>query len=376
VDRSVVITGIGMVTPLGSDPERVLDRIASGESAVGEPSGFDAAPFDCRFCCEVTGFDAEAYFPENKTLRLMNRDAQLAVAAAHLAVRDAGLSIGSDYDAAEVALFGTTGFAGMPVGDVARLVRNSAGADGGLDLRRFGREALRRIRPVLSFKILANMPICFVSIFEGIRGPNAVYTPWEGQGARAVAAGMRAIRSGRVPCAVVGGCDVKTHAFAFITLQQQGVFRSWRQSGKGTVPGEGAAFVVLEERERARRRGARIRARVVDGCVRTTDGEAPSEALSAVLAGLGADRPDVVVAAGDGEPVRREAEDLALGEFGLQPGTVIRPKGHLGDLFAAAAAVQMCLGAAAARKLRAGRRLWVNCFGHGSEMGAFALEAV
>ena len=65
---------------------------------------------------------------------------------------------------------------------------------------------------MLSFKILANMPICFVSIFENLRGPNAVYTPWEGQGAQAIAAGVRAVAEGEVPCAVVGGCDAAADA--------------------------------------------------------------------------------------------------------------------------------------------------------------------
>ena len=139
---------------------------------------------------------------------------------------------------------------------------NAAAADGSLDLERFGQVALRRIRPVLSFKILANMPICFVSIFENLRGPNAVYTPWEGQGAQAIAAGVRAVAEGEVPCAVVGGCDVKTHALAFLSLQQLGVFDSWRRHGAGSVPGEGAAFLVLEERAAAVRRGARVYATV------------------------------------------------------------------------------------------------------------------
>ena len=86
----------------------------------------------------------------------------------------------------------------MPVEDIARLVEHAAAADGSLDLERFGRVALRRIRPVLSFKILANMPICFVSIFEGVRGPNAVYTPWEGQGPRRSPPGSA--RSAAVMC--------------------------------------------------------------------------------------------------------------------------------------------------------------------------------
>ena len=155
------------------------------------------------------------YFPDNKTLRLMNRDAQMAAVAARLAMRDAGVVPGELYPAEEIALYGATGMAGLPPAEIAGLVQNAAADDGSLDLERFGQVALRRIRPVLSFKILANMPICFVSIFENLRGPNAVYTPWEGHGAQAIAAGMRAVADGEVPCAVVGGCDVKTHALAF-----------------------------------------------------------------------------------------------------------------------------------------------------------------
>ena len=191
----------------------------------------------------------------------MNRDAQMAVVAARLAMEDAGVRSGATYASEDIALFGATGMTGLPVEEISRLVECSAGQDGSLDLNRLGQVGLKRVRPVLSFKILANIPICFVSIFEGIRGENGVYTPWEGQGARAIEAGVRAIRQGRAACALVGGCDVKTHEFSFISLQQLGVFDSWRDQGRGIVPGEGAAFLVLENESAARDRGGRMYAR-------------------------------------------------------------------------------------------------------------------
>ena len=178
--RDVVISGIGMVTSLGRTPAQVLDRILAGEVAAHDsPLGEAVA---CPTIARVTDFDAQQYYPDNKMLRLMNRDAELAVVAARLALTDARVTLGTDYAAHEMGLYGATGLSGMPVEDIARLVAHAAAADGSLDLERFGQVALRRIRPVLSFKILANMPICFVSIFEGVRGPNSVYTPWEGQG--------------------------------------------------------------------------------------------------------------------------------------------------------------------------------------------------
>ena len=266
----VVITGIGMVTPLGRSPADVIRRIGQGDSAAAAPC-FDPSPFHCRVCASVADFDAEAFFPDNKTLRLMNRDAQMAVVAARLAMEDAGVQVGATYASEDIALYGATGMTGLPVDEISRLVECSAGEDGSLDLNRLGQVGLKRVRPVLSFKILANIPICFVSIFEGIRGENGVYTPWEGQGARAIEAGVRAVRQGRAACALVGGCDVKTHEFSFISLQQLGVFDSWRDQGRGIVPGEGAAFLVLENESAARDRGGRIYARFV-GCSFATAG--------------------------------------------------------------------------------------------------------
>ncbi len=375
MNRNVVISGLGVVTPLGNEAGEVMARIAAGESAAAAPKSFDVTPFDCPLCSEIEDFDAEVCFPENKTLRMMNRDAQLAVVAARRAIQDAGLIVGRDYQSDEVGLFGSTGLAGMPVGEISRLVRNSAGSDGELDLASFGQKALKRVRPVLSFKILANMPICFVSIFEGIRGPNAVYTPWEGQGARAIAAGITAIHRGRLRCALVGGCDAKTHPLGFISLQQHGVFRSWPETQSGTVPGEGASFLVLEDEESSQARGAKVYARIAGWEVRTKNGQGADGIMSETMSSLGQEVPQVIIAAGDGDDKRREAELEAIAKVGAASARIVNPKQHVGNLFSAAAAVQLCLAAEQSRTLGQGV-VWANCFGHGSELGSFALEAV
>ena len=375
MNRSVVITGLGVVTPLGNKPSEIIANIDAGQSAAAIPTTFDAVPFDCPFCTEISDFDAEVCFPDNKTLRMMNRDAQLAVVAARRAIQDATLTVGNEYAAEDVGLFGSTGLAGMPIEEISSLARNSAGCDGNLDLGRFGREALKRVRPVLSFKILANMPICFVSIFERIRGPNAVYTPWEGQGARAIAAGIMAIRSGRVQCALVGGCDAKSHALGFISLQQHGVFRSWREIGTGTVPGEGAAFLVLEDEEPARARGASIHARIAGWDARTRHGQNTNGELAESMDSLGSVHPSVVIAGADSHTEDREAELKGISQIGGAPTRVVHPKEQVGNLFAGAAALQVSLAAQSCRSLGCGV-VWANCFGHGSEMGSFALEAV
>jgi 3-oxoacyl-[acyl-carrier-protein] synthase II len=369
----VAITGIGLVTPLGCAPGEVLDRLVRGETAF-QPARFASSPA-CPVFAPVVDFDAARYFPDNKTLRLMNRDAQMAVVAARLAMLDAAVVPDALYPAEDIALYGATGLLGMPPAEIASLLQNAAGEDGSLDLRRFGQVALRRIRPVLSFKILANMPICFVSIFENLRGPNAVYTPWEGSGAQAIAAGIRDVGNGEVPCAVVGGCDVKTHALSFLSLEQLGLLDSWRHNGSGSVPGEGAAFLVLERHERAVGRGARVYASIQGSSLRSiTPQAALPDVLTEALRHLKVPSRALVVSASDGDPLYSEAERVAMEAAGLGHCRAIHPKSHLGNLFAAAAPVQLALAALLAAR-RQGVPVVANCFGHGTEQAAFVVEA-
>jgi len=373
---SVVVTGIGLVTPLGDTADRVRDRIGRGESASLTPP-FHSPALACPLYAPIRDFDVQRHFPGNKTLRLMNRDAHLAVVAARAAMQDAGIVAGRTYPCEQVALYGATGFVDLPLTDVAGLVRHAAAADGSLDLRRFGSVGLKRVRPVLSFKLLANMPICFVSIFEQIRGENAVYTPWEGQGAQAIAAGIRAIRRGRVPCALVGGCDVKTHELALVSLQQSGAFESWLRHGRGCIPGEGSAFVVLENEQRAAARGARVHARIVDSRIGIIGGDRTlDDVCSTVIGSLAVGDQTGLVAASDGDVSIGDAEQSALEKANIRVSHVVRPKQHMGNLFAAAAAVQVALAADMASGGEAGRRVLADCFGHGDEQAAFVLESV
>ena len=374
---NVVITGVGMVTPLGRSAEQVLKRISLNETAARKPD-FETDKFDCPLCAAVRNFDAEEYFPENKTLRLMNRDAQMAVVAGRLAMEDAAIKSGKTYRSEDIALFGSTGMACMSVEEISRVIRYAANDDGSLSLERFGSIALRRVRPVLTFRILANMPICFVSIFENIRGPNAVYTPWEGHGAQAISAGFRAIERGDVPCALVGGCDAKCRELSLVSLQQLGVFESWRQRGSGSIPGEGAAFLVLEEETAAAKRGKRPYALVRDHIIRSMSGTPQLEEVTySVISQL--KRPGaapIVVGAGEGDSAVETVETRALEQAHLELRDLVRPKPSIGNLFAAAAPVQVGLAAQLARQQEQAQTVMANCFGYGSEKAAFVLEAM
>ncbi len=369
----VVITGIGSVTPLGSEPREILRRIEAGESAAASPSHFDASPFSCRVCAMVPHFEPNRYVPEPKLLRLMNREAQLAVAAAHLALTDAGISAGREYLPDDIGLYGATGLSGLPLADVAPLIRASTRRSGQFDPDHFGAAGLKAVNPLLSFKILGNMPVCFVSITAGIQGPNAIYTPWEGQGARAIAAGVQAIRRGDARCSLVGGSDFKAHELAVLTLEQLGVFAPWRETGVGPIPAEGAVFLVIEDAEHAANRGARPYAAIADFASRVRPGgTSPAETEHQVITALrGTDRFHTVVSGRD--HAQTSGDEVAwASDPNAPPPSVITPKPAAGNLFAAAAALQVAIGALLVE--RSHGAVLANCFGYGSEQAAFRLE--
>ncbi len=364
-----------MVTPLGNRPAEVLRRIQAGDSAADSPKSFDGSVFGCPVCAEVKDFEPQHYLSEAKMVRMMNRDAQLAVAAARLALEHAGVKSGTTHRPEEIALFGATGLAGLPLREVAPLIKASTGSDGGFDLELFGQAGLKAVRPILSFKILSNMPFCFVSINENIQGPNGIYTPWEGNGAQAVEAGIRALQAGDAQCALVGGCDVKTHELAFTSLQQQGLFSSWRKTGNGIVPGEGAAFLVLENEQNALVRGARMYGSVSAVSLRITGkGKDLAQTRAEVLQGLNAPGGvSALLSSSTGEEAWELQEPRILRSARISTEAIIRPKPQVGDLFAAAALLQLALGALLTEGGRS--RVLVNCFGHGSTQAAFLLES-
>jgi 3-oxoacyl-(acyl-carrier-protein) synthase len=160
-----------------------------------------------------------------------------------------------------------------------------------------------------------------------------------------------------------------------VSLQQLGVFGSWIQHGQGTVPGEGAAFLVLEDQERATQRSARIYARIRPGAFRSVEAGRLSEAMTQMLSSSHITQTPRMIAAGDGDVLVSRAEQEALTQSGIEPSRILHPKAHLGNTFAAAAAIQV--GLAAAMASQAGcQAVLANCAGFGTELGCFVLEAL
>jgi len=157
-----------------------------------------------------------------------------------------------------------------------------------------------------------------------------------------------------------------------------GVFESWRQYGSGTIPGEGAAFLVFEEETAAAKRGKRPYAWVRDHRIQSTSGMSQLEDVAySIISQL--ERPDaapIVVGAGESNSAVETCETRALERAHLECRDLLRPKSNIGDLFAAAAPAQVCLAAQLARQQERGQTVMANCFGYGSEKAAFLLEAM
>ncbi|MHB8735176.1 MAG: beta-ketoacyl synthase N-terminal-like domain-containing protein, partial [Terriglobales bacterium] len=169
--RRAVITGVGLVSPLGNAPDVLWEGLRTGRSGVGPVPHVDLAPFRIHHGGAVRDFNPRKLIADGKSLKLMTRPVRLGVAAAELAIADAGL------DLAGLEAFRTACFVGSPghAGDRDELLAATTLAmkTGTLDLQAFGAEGIATINPLWLLKSLANIVLYFVSLKLGAQGVNA-----------------------------------------------------------------------------------------------------------------------------------------------------------------------------------------------------------
>ncbi|MEU4417033.1 beta-ketoacyl-[acyl-carrier-protein] synthase family protein [Nocardia salmonicida] len=269
--RRVVVTGIGLLTALGADVGATWDGLLAGRCGIGPITAYDPAPLRTRLAAEITDFDP-AQFASRKSLRTLNRGDQLGLAGATLALRDAGIDTESDLGPrAGLYLGGNKEISRLDelVDSIARIRR----PDGGLDMHRLGAEGASIMAPLFFVEGLQPATVFHVSQIFGIRGPNSFYAGTADSGATAIGRAMRAIRRGDADLAVAGGYDDATNWWPMSKLDGVGVlttdndrgagaFRPFDAERSGSVLGEGAAVLILEERAGALARGARIYAEI------------------------------------------------------------------------------------------------------------------
>ncbi len=278
----VVVTGLGAVNPLGLGVRETWAGLCAGRSGISRIKAFDPTGFPCELAGEVPHYRIQDYVPRKhrKAVKLMCRDIELAVMAAHEAVLSSGLiTRGIDPDRVNVdpvrmAVNLGTGIISCDMVELGPAVGASI-TGGQFDIRKWGQAGLDLITPLWLLKYLPNMLACHVGIIHDIQGPSNSITCAEASAHLAIGEAAQVIARGTSDVALAGGAEAKVNSIMMIrqcllkraTLDcnetPETACRPFDAEAKGSVFGEGAGVVVLENLEHARRRGAPIRAEVI-----------------------------------------------------------------------------------------------------------------
>jgi 3-oxoacyl-[acyl-carrier-protein] synthase II len=347
--RRVVVTGLGLVSSLGNTVEESWSALVAGGGGAQTISRFDATDFPVRIACEVTGLEVRDYL-DQKTARRMDRCSHLVVAAARQAEADARLDAASIGERAGVAI-------GSALGGVASFEQAVLQIAG---------NGPARVSPFSIVQTLPNLPAGWVSIELGARGPLLAQSTACAASNMALGDGLDAIRLGRADIMFCGGTEAPVTATALAAFAAMRALsprnddpatasRPFDRDRDGFVMAEGAAVLVLEELEHARRRDARIYAELVGYGVSSDAhhvsdpdpvGLNPARALRMAFSDAGIDATDVgyVNAHGTSTPAGDAAETrvlkLALGEEHASSTAVSSTKGATGHTLGASGAVE------------------------------------
>lgn len=259
----VVVTGIGLVTPLGCGREPTWTGMIAGRSGIASLTLPELAGIQL-IGGRVRDFAVQDYVRDMKAVKTMTRQTQLAVAAARMACDQAGATHLAD--GRRIGVYLGAGFEDTALDEIAPAVEASLDAQGQFSLQAFGKSGYQRLSPLFGIRKLPNMALSHVSIAHGAQGPNALFSPSAASGAQAIAEGFDAIRSDRVDVALVGGCDAKLDLGGYLRYGAMKLLspsthaptasRPFDAQRNGIVLGEGAAFLVLESDAHARARTA------------------------------------------------------------------------------------------------------------------------
>ena len=363
--RRAVITGIGVVTSIGNDLSSFWSALHAGRSGIRRIQAFDTSRLPVQIAGEVPDFNektARKFVAKEhgKSLKVMARTIQLAVAAAQRCLDDAGVDTGK----LDPERFGVEFGAGLiatelpDIGDAARVSINCQ--PGAVDMVKWGAEGLPAIQPLWMLKYLPNMPACHVSIMHNAQGPNNSITEGDAASLLALGEAHRILGRDAADFFLVGGTESKINP---VSLVRQCMFeqtskrneepekacRPFDRRRDGLVLGEGAAVFVLEELAHAEARGARVLAEVVGfGAAfdAKQNGDGLARAIRAALAdaGVGPEQIDHVNAHGlaSKEADVWEARGLQRVFADVQPAVpVFAPKSYIGNLGAGGGATEL-----------------------------------
>jgi 3-oxoacyl-[acyl-carrier-protein] synthase II len=268
-----VITGVGVVSPIGIGNDAFWRSLMAGKTGIGYLRSFPCESLPSKLAAEITDFDPLDFVEQKKFLKVMSRDIQLGVAAASLAVRDSALQRG-DIDPDRLGVeFGAGRISTTPA-EFTEAVQHCSTNDEVFEYTRWGNDSMGDICPLWMLGQLPNMAACHISIEHDARGPNNTITSCESSALLALAEAVRIIQRGAADCMIVGASSSSIHPvdIARLNLSEalsqrdddpQRACRPFDFERDGGIVGEGAAAYILEDYEHALARGADIYAEVL-----------------------------------------------------------------------------------------------------------------
>ncbi|MGG4458833.1 beta-ketoacyl-ACP synthase II [Brevibacillus porteri] len=256
--RRVVITGVGVVSPVGNDAQTFWNSLLEGKSGIDRVAAFDASDYPTQIAGEVKSFDPEQYM-DKKDIRRTDRFVQFGLAAAKMAVEDAKLEITPE-NAERVGVYIGSGIGGLTTWEEQHSVLLEKGP--------------RRVSPFFIPMLIANMASGAVSIQYGAKGPTSSAITACATGTNAIGDALRLIQFDHADVMIAGGAEATVRPMAFAGFcsakamstrndEPQKASRPFDQDRDGFVMGEGAGVLILEELEHAKKRGATIIAEVI-----------------------------------------------------------------------------------------------------------------
>lgn len=370
--RRVVITGLGVVTPLGNDPEKLLQSLRDQKSGIGPLTQVPQGVLSIDHAAEASEFTGKIddYGPMDKKLqrtirkasKVMCREIEMGVAVAQLALTDAGLDVDSRDRERTGVVYGCDYIMSLPQ-EFAAGVQKCCNEQGKFEFDRWGQEGKPEINPLWLLKYLPNMPASHIAIYNDLRGPNNSITVREASACAAVTEAYSTISRGHADALVVGSTGSRIHPLRSLHADMQETLagkqddptrmsRPFTDDRDGSVLGEGAGAMIMETLQHAEARGATILGEVV-GYGSSAVGPAFGEdylrvAIGNVLrAALADESPSNIghIHAHGLSSVLCDAQEAAaivdvFGSADAQP-PVTTAKGHMGNLGAGGGMVEM-----------------------------------
>lgn len=277
-DRRVVITGIGIISPLGNCCDQFWRNISTGKSGVSVLDRVPSPPLQTDMAAEAADFQGDiSDFGElekslkrsvKRGLRLMCREIRMGVAAAQLALKHSSIEPGNIDPSRIGTMFGSDYIITQPF-EFSRGVRKCMNGNGEFDFQQWAENGINQVEPLWLLKYLPNMPASHVAIFNDLQGPSNSLTVREASANLAVSEAMTIIQRGNSDVMVAGSTGSRIHPLRTIhvAMQEQlapnngnpaSACRPFDANRNGMVMGEGAGVVILEEAEHASARGANV----------------------------------------------------------------------------------------------------------------------